>query len=160
MATKRFKEQTNHYEIVVENKKYSVYLYEYTTYVYSSGNHVEHSCLEIYDSNTYETVADVMGRDSWCGRPWQRFDYDNSRQDAVLKSPKFLQNEIHKLIVEGKYKEVRERCERFSKAFEAGWNALSSDNKEKIANAVGSVETMEQAEATLGLVTLASIIQQ
>ena len=152
--------QKNHYEMVVDNKKYYVYLYEYTTYVYSSGNHCEHSCVTIYDSQTHEQVADVMGRYSWCNRPWQRFDYDNSRQDAVRKLPKFLQNAVKELIVEGKYKEVRERCERFSNAFESGWNALTKENKEKIANAVGTVKTMEQAEAALGLVTFASIIQQ
>lgn len=159
MATKRFNEKKDYYEIVVENKNYIVRVYDYTTYCYSSGNHVEHSCVEIYGSQTYETVADVMGRDSWCGRDWQRFTYDNSRQDAVAKLPKFLRLKMKEILVDEEYKKIHEESEAFLKTFQDGLNALTKENKEKIAETVGTIETEAQSDAALKVIQLASLMQ-
>ena len=43
--------------------------------------------------------------------------------------------------------------------FEAGWNALSDDSKKMVADTVGMIEKPAQADAALGLVMLAGIMQ-
>ena len=156
-STRPYKKQTTHHEIVVNNELYHMYLYEYTTYCYSSYNHIEHTCISLY--NDKGRTIEANGRSSWCNRPWQEFDYANSRRNACDKLPNEFKEPVHELIVEQKHKQVHEECERFLKSFETGWNALNDDNKKMVADKVGMIENEAQANAALGLVHLTALMQ-
>ena len=150
-----------HHFIGTDNKKYQARVYEYTRYCYTTGNHTERTEIEVTQGEgmDYHRVYTVEGKSGWCNRPWQRFDYDLSRQNACEKLPEYLSTPLRNILVDGKAKEEHEKCERFTKMFEAGWNALSNDSKKKVADTVGMIETPAQADAALGLVMLAGIMQ-
>lgn len=44
-------------------------------------------------------------------------------------------------------------------AFSKVWAGVSDENKERIRNAVGTIETQEQAEAVMAVAKLATILQ-
>lgn len=150
-----------HHFIGTDNRKYLARVHEYTRYCYSTDNHTERTEIEVTQGEGMDCqqVCTVEGKSGWCNRPWQRFDYDLSRQDACSKLPEYLRTPLRNILVDGKAKEEHEKCERFTKAFEAGWNALSDDSKKKIADNVGMIETPAQADAALGLVMLAGAIE-
>lgn len=157
-STRPYRIKNENHDIVVNNELFHLYLHEYTTYCYSSGNHIEHTCISIYSDKGWRSI-ESEGRSSWCNRPWQEFDYANSRRNACGKLPKEFQEKVRELIVEQKGKEIHEECERFLKAFETGWNALNDDNKKMVAETVGMIENEAQANAALGLVQLTALMQ-
>ena len=161
-STKPYNENVTYHDFIgTDNKKYSARVYEYTRYCYTSGSHTERTEIEVTcgEGAEYRTLYTVTGKSSWLNRPWQRFTYDNSRQNACAKLPEYLSTPLRNILVEGKAKEEHEKCERFTKLFEAGWNALSDDSKKKVADTVGMIETPAQADAALGLVMLAGLMQ-
>lgn len=161
-STKPYNENVTYHDFIgTDNKKYSARVYEYTRYCYTTGSHTERTEIEVTcgEGAEYRTLYTVTGKSSWLNRPWQRFDYDLSRQNACAKLPEHLSTPLRNILVEGKAKEEHEKCERFTNMFEAGWNALNDDTKKKVADTVGMIETPAQADAALGLVLLAGIMQ-
>lgn len=161
-STKPYNQNVTYYDFIgTDNKKYSARVYEYTRYCYTTGSHTERTEIEVTcgEGAQYRTLYEVTGKSSWLNRPWQRFDYDNSRSDAVRKLPEHLSVPLNNILVKGKAMEEREKCERFTKVFEEGWNALKSETKEKVSEAVGTIETPAQADAALGFIMLAGLMQ-
>ena len=150
-----------HHFIGTDNKKYQARVYKYTRYCYTTGSHTERTEIVVTcgEGMEYRPLSTVTGKSSWLNRPWQRFTYDNSRSDACRRLPEHLRTPLHAILVEGKAKEEHEKCERFTKMFKAGWNALSDESKKKVSDTVGMIETPAQADAALGLVLLAGIMQ-
>lgn len=96
---------------------------------------------------------------SYCNRTWESFTYETALSRAIEKCPKADQSELRATLIDRTRKEEHEKCEKFLKAFETGWNALTDENKERVAKTVGDIETEGQAQAALGLVQLAALMQ-
>ena len=158
-STRPYKKQ--HTSFAVTDKESGVsgwaYIDDWTTYCYTSYNHVEHTEITVFLNDGRR--IEVMGRSSWSNRPWQRFDYDNSRQYACEKLPAGLREQIHHEIVDEEDRRVREKCDQMFGAFSKAWSMLSDENKQKIAEKVDIIETPEQANAVTGLVTLTALMQ-
>lgn len=161
-STKPYNENVTYHDFIgTDNKKYSARVYEYTRYCYTTGSHTERTEIEVTSGEgaEYRTLYEVTGKSSWLNRPWQRFDYDNSRSDACRRLPEHVATPLRNILVDGKAKEEHERCENFIKSFEKAWGALNNDSKEMVAKTVGTIETPAQADAALGLVMLAGLMQ-
>lgn len=161
-STKPYNDHVTYHDFIgTDNKKYSARVYEYTRYCYTTCSHTERTEIEVTSGEgaEYRTLYEVTGKSSWLNRPWQRFVYDLSRQNACAKFPEYLSTPLRNILVDGKANEEHEKCERFTKMFEAGWNALNDDSKKKVADTVGMIETPAQADAAMGLVLLAGLMQ-
>lgn len=141
MATKWYNQQT--FSASVNGREYSFYCH--TT---STRNGFCH---------TIETLADGSWlRDtkiSYINRTWERFVYETALKRAIEECPKADQAELREIIIEKKFKEEHEKCEKFLSAFQSEYNNLSERNKEILKNSP-EITSEEQAEGVLGVMKM------
>lgn len=98
-------------------------------------------------------------KQSYINRTWERFDYETVLKSAIKKCPKADQPKLYEIIIERKAQDEHERCEKFFNSFKAMHNALTPENKQRLADTVGMIETEEQAHAALAVGQLMAIMQ-
>ena len=96
---------------------------------------------------------------SYWNRTWERFDYESVLKKAIDKLPTDVRQQVYDQLIERKAAEEHEKAEAFIKSFETAYNALSAENKERLANSGIQVHTEEQAKAVAGLVGLMNLMQ-
>ena len=132
-----------------------------------NGKEIEFRC---YTTNTrcgFCHTAHYVGWDysltdtkaSYYNRTWERFDYESVLKRAIDKLPTDVRQQVYDQLIERKAAEEHEKAEAFIKSFEASYNALSTENKERLANSGIEVHTEGQAKAVAGLVGLMNLMQ-
>ena len=132
-----------------------------------NGKEIEFRC---YTTNTrcgFCHTAHYVGWDysltdtkaSYYNRTWERFDYESVLKRAIDKLPKDVRQQVYDQLIERKAAEEHEKAEAFIKSFESSYNALSTENKERLANSGIEVHTEGQAKAVAGLVGLMNLMQ-
>jgi hypothetical protein len=132
-----------------------------------NGKEIEFRC---YTTNTrcgFCHTAHYVGWDysltdtkaSYYNRTWERFDYESVLKKAIDKLPTDVRQAVYDQLIERKAAEEHEKAEAFIKSFEASYNALSTENKERLANSGIEVHTEGQAKAVAGLVGLMNLMQ-
>ena len=96
---------------------------------------------------------------SYLNRTWERFDYESVLKKAIDKLPTDVRQAVYDQLIDRKAAEEHEKAEAFIKSFEASYNALSTENKERLANSGIEVHTEGQAKAVAGLVGLMNLMQ-
>jgi len=132
-----------------------------------NGKEIEFRC---YTTNTrcgFCHTAHYVGWDysltdtkaSYYNRTWERFDYESVLKKAIDKLPADVRQQVYDQLIDRKAAEEHEKAEAFIKSFESSYNALSTENKERLANSGIEVHTEEQAHAVAGLVRLMGLMQ-
>ena len=132
-----------------------------------NGKEIEFRC---YTTNTrcgFCHTAHYVGWDydltdtkaSYYNRTWERFDYESVLKKAIDKLPTDVRQQVYDQLIDRKAAEEHEKAEAFIKSFESSYNALSTENKERLANSGIEVHTEEQAHAVAGLVRLMGLMQ-
>ena len=123
----------------------------YTTDTRCGFCHTAHYCG--WDYSLTDTKA------SYYNRTWERFDYESVLKRAIEKLPTEVRQQVYDQLIDRKAAEEHEKAEAFVKSFKASYNALSSENKERLANSGIEVHTEGQAKAVAGLVGLMNLMQ-
>lgn len=123
----------------------------YTTNTRCGFCHTAHYCGWDYD------ITD--SKCSYWNRTWERFDYESVLKKAIDKLPTDVRQQVYDQLIDRKAAEEHEKAEAFIKSFETAYNALSTENKEMLANSGIEVHTEEQAKAVAGLVGLMNLMQ-
>ena len=123
----------------------------YTTYTRLGFCHTAHLTGWKY------TATDT--KQTYYNRTWERFDYESVLKRAINKLPTDVRQQVYDQLIERKAAEEHEKAEAFIKSFEASYNALSTENKERLANSGIEVHTEGQAKAVAGLVGLMNLMQ-
>lgn len=141
MATKWYNQQN--FSASVNGREYSFYCH--TT---STRNGFCH---------TVETLADGSWlRDtkiSYINRTWERFDYETALKRAIEKCKAEDREQLNEIIIERKYQEEHEKCEKFLSAFKSEYDKLSDKNKEILKNSP-EITSDEQAKGVLGVMKM------
>ena len=147
MATKWYNQQN--FSASVNGREYSFYCH--TT---STRNGFCH---------TVETLADGSWlRDtkiSYINRTWERFDYETALKRAIEKCKSEDREKLNEIIIERKYQEVHEECEKFLSAFKSEYDKLSDKNKEILKNSPQIVSD-EQAKGVLGVMKMMNVFDK
>ena len=98
-------------------------------------------------------------KQTYYNRTWERFDYETVLKRAIGKLPADLQKEVYAQIIEGKAAEEHEKAEAMVKSFEALHSALSTENKERLANSGIEIHSEEDAHAVMGLMSMMALMQ-
>ena len=96
---------------------------------------------------------------SYYNRTWERFEYESVLKRAIDKLPADIQKEVYAQIIEGKAAEEEKKAEDMVKSFEALHSALSTENKERLANSGIEIHSEEDAHAVMGLMTLMNLMK-
>jgi hypothetical protein len=96
---------------------------------------------------------------SYYNRTWERFEYESVLKRAIDKLPADIQKEVYAQIIEGKAAEEEKKAEDMVKSFEALHSALSTENKERLANSGIEIHSEEDAHAVMGLMALMSLMK-
>jgi len=123
----------------------------YTTYTRVGFCHTAHLTGWKY------TATDT--KQTYYNRTWERFDYESVLKRAIEKLPKDIQQAVYDQLIDRKAAEEHEKAEAFIKSFEASYNALTPENKERLANSGIEVHTEGEAKAVAGLVGLMNLMQ-
>lgn len=136
MATKHFNQQNftadingNHYDF-----------FAYTTHTRCG------FCHTVQTWCNYRNIA-TDTKKSYINRTWESFDYETALSIAIDKCPSSDRAGLRAILIDRKGKEEHEKAEAFVQGFAKVWEQVSDTNKERISNAFGTIETMEQAEA-------------
>lgn len=136
-----------------------------------NGKEIDFRCYTTWTRNGFchtvqnRTYSVSDTKQSYINRTWERFTYETVLERAIDKLHKETNltkeviEEIRAQIIDGKAAEEHEKAEAFIKSFEASYNALSTENKERLANSGIEVHTEEQAKAVAGLVGLMGLMQ-
>lgn len=129
--------------------------YEFYCYTTSTRNGFCHTVQTYCDYRNIETDTKV----SYCNRTWERFDYETALSKAIDKCPKADREALREIIIERKAKSEHEAAEAFVNSFATAFNGLNDQYKERVRNAVGVIETKEQADAAMAVTQLAGLFQ-
>ena len=132
-----------------------------------NGKEIEFRC---YTTNTrcgFCHTAHYVGWDydltdtkaSYYNRTWERFEYESVLKRAIDKLPADIQKEVYAQIIEGKAAEEEKKAEDMVKSFEALHSALSTEDKERLANSGIEIHSEEDAHAVMGLMTLMNLMK-
>lgn len=98
----------------------------------------------------------ALGVYRWLNRPWQRFDGEEATI-AALKQLKFGKDLEDVFLLRAKAMDEAEAKKVFSE-FKAAYNNLGEKGRELLAKSGASVETMDEAKALTGLMTLGALM--
>ena len=132
-----------------------------------NGQEITFRCHTTDTRNGFCHTAHYVGWDysltdtkaSYYNRTWERFDYESVLKKAIDKLPTDVRQQVYDQLIDRKAAEEHEKAEAFIKSFEASYNALSTENKERLANSGIEVHTEGQAKAVAGLVGLMNLMQ-
>ena len=96
---------------------------------------------------------------SYYNRTWERFEYESVLKRAIDKLPADIQKEVYAQIIEGKAAEEEKKAEDMVKSFEALHSALSTEDKERLANSGIEIHSEEDAHAVMGLMALMNLMK-
>ena len=96
---------------------------------------------------------------SYYNRTWERFEYESVLKRAIDKLPADIQKEVYAQIIEGKAAEEEKKAEDMVKSFEALHTALSTEDKERLANSDIEIHSEEDAHAVMGLMALMNLMK-
>ena len=132
-----------------------------------NGNEVTFRCYTTWTRNGFCHTAHYTGWDysltdtkaSYYNRTWERFEYESVLKRAIDKLPADIQKEVYAQIIEGKAAEEEKKAEDMVKSFEALHSALSTEDKERLANSGIEIHSEEDAHAVMGLMTLMNLMK-
>lgn len=100
--------------------------------------------VEICPIDSYKTLAEGLAR--WCNRTWERHEYATAIEDAIEQMPEGLK-QLATLEIESYWKTESARLDAMLEAFKTSWSSLPTEQRERIADSVGMVQTKQQFEA-------------
>ena len=132
-----------------------------------NGEEITFVCYTTYTRVGFCHTAHLMGwkytatdtKQTYYNRTWERFDYETVLKRAITKLPADLQKEVYAQIIDHKAAEEHEKAEAFVKSFEALHSALSTENKERLANSGIEIHSEEDAHAVMGLMALMNLMK-
>lgn len=95
---------------------------------------------------------------SWCGRDWQRFDYESALKKAIAKLPKDLQGEVYAQLIDRKAKAESEKAEAMFQNFKKIHDACSPRQKEMLANSNIVMNSEKDVKAVEGLMLMGQLL--
>ena len=96
-------------------------------------------------------------RISYYNRTWERFDYESALYSAADKFRK-ADREAIRLKIDNIGRTEHEKAERFIKAFETNYKALSNEQKKFVADHTPDITNKDQAHAVAAGVGLLAAI--
>ena len=96
---------------------------------------------------------------SYYNRTWERFEYESVLKRAIDKLPEDVRQQVYAQIIEGKAAEEEKQAEEMVKSFEALHSALSTEDKERLANSGIEIHSEEDAHAVMGLMALMNLMK-
>lgn len=96
---------------------------------------------------------------SYLNRTWESFKYETCLNKAINKCPKDDRKQLTDILIYHKRAEEHEKAEKFVAKFESTINQLTPENRQRLANSVGIIETEEQAHAVMGIASLMALMQ-
>lgn len=146
MATKHYNDQT--FTFVINGQH--VAMYAYTT---RTRNGFCHHIETWAENEKYGEHTRV----SYINRTWERFKYESVLQRAAEKFGKAtraaLLNEIDAIA-----RTESEKCQKWLQAFQANYQALSSEQKQFLQDHTPAIETKDQADTVAATVALMAAI--
>lgn len=132
-----------------------------------NGKEIEFRCYTTDTRSGFCHTAHYVGWDydltdtkaSYYNRTWERFEYESVLKRAIDKLPADIQKEVYAQIIEGKAAEEEKQAEEMVKSFEALHSALSTENKERLANSGIEIHSEEDAHAVMGLMALMNLMK-
>ena len=133
MATKIYNRKT--FEFTVNGEH--IYFYCSTTY---TKNGFCHHVYTVGGGKDYE-----HSRVSYYNRTWESFEYETALLHAVEKFPKNLRVPL-RLEIQAVSKNEHEKAEAFCKAFQANFEAMSTEQKKFVQEHTPFIQNMDQAK--------------
>ena len=95
---------------------------------------------------------------SWCGRSWQRFDYETALRKAIEKLPKELRKGAYRQLIDKKSAEEEEKAEAMVNRFQKIYNDCSPRQKEMLANSNIHMKSEEDVKSVEALMLLGQLM--
>ena len=144
--TKRYNVQ--YFDAEINGEKYS--FVAYTTNTRCGFCHT----IECRSHNITNTKA------SYWNRTWEEWCYKSVLESAIAKFPKAIREDLTKVLIEKKTKEVTERCNEMVNAFKELHSSLSDESKEKLANSGIEMHSESDVHSVMGLMALTKMMEK
>lgn len=133
-----------------------------------NGEEIEFRCYTTDTRSGFCHTAHLMGwkyditdtKASYYNRTWERFEYESVLKRAIEKLPKDIQQAVYDQIIDHKAAEEEQKAEDMVKSFETLHSALSSEDKERLANSGIEIHSEEDAKAVMGLMALMNLMKK
>lgn len=129
--------------------------YNFSAYTTNTRNGFCHTIVTRINGYRQDGTTKV----SYINRTWERFDYETALKGAIKKCAKADREQLTAILIDKTAKAEEERCNAFIEGFKAIHDKLTDENKERLANVVGTIETEEQAQAAKGIAAMMAIMQ-
>lgn len=97
-------------------------------------------------------------KQSWCGRDWQRFDYESALKRAIEKFPKGKQASLYRQLIDRVAEEEEKKAEEQINTFQKIYNDCSPRQKEMLAKSNIVMKSDEDVKAVQGLMILGQLM--
>lgn len=120
-----------------------------------------------WTTDTYSGFCETVSCDShnitdtkvsWCGRSWQRFDYEVALKKAIAKLPKELQDGAHRQLIDKVSEEKEEKANAMVNRFQKIYNDCSPRQKEMLAKSNIQMNSESDVRAVEGLMLLGQLM--
>ena len=141
MATKRYNKKT--FDFVVNG--------EHVYFTCDTTNTKNGFCHHVFASGGGKYYE--HSRVSYLNRTWESFQYETALLHAVDKFPKSMREPL-RLEVEAVVLDEHKKAERFIKAFEANFAALSDEQKKFVCDHTPEITNKDQAKTVSATVAM------
>lgn len=128
---KRYNKQK--FETIVNGKEYTFFAWSTQT---RNG-----FCHTVEAWCNYERVG-TLTKQSYINRTWERFDYETALCRAIDKCAAADRKKLRAVLIDGTAQSEKEKAAAFLNSFQSVWGALNDQNKKKISEAVGTIESV------------------
>ena len=97
-------------------------------------------------------------KQSWCGRSWQRFDYESALKRAIKKLPTELQDGAYKQLIDHTHEEEVKKANAMFDSFKAIHDKCSDRQKEMLANSGIQMNSEEDVKRVESLMLLGQLM--
>lgn len=95
---------------------------------------------------------------SYLNRTWESFRYETVLRRMISKFPKEMQDEMTAQLIERKFREEEERCNKQFEDFEKLYSGLSPENKERMKS-FPELQGEDDVRACMGFMGLLTLMQ-
>ena len=141
MATKRYNTKT--FDFVVNG--------EHVYFTCDTTNTKNGFCHHVFASGGGK--YNEHSRVSYYNRTWEAFEYETALYHAIEKFPKSMREPL-RLEVEAVALDEHKKAERFIKAFEANFDALSDEQKKFVRDHTPEITNKDQAKTVNAVVSM------
>ena len=129
--------------------------YSFEAWTTDTKNGFCHTVRTYIDYSRFGTDTKV----SYLNRTWESFQYETCLHRAIDKCPKKDMQKLTDILIYRKREEEHEKAENFVAKFEKTINKLTPENRQKLADSVGIIETEEQAQAIMKIASMMALMQ-